>query len=363
MTILNQSFLKVFGENGCLPETRKAAPVSSVSSSSHKTAAVSFPAGEMNFSLRVDQKEAPVKMSSRSSALLNEREGIFSFEEEKRRRNPIPEMEYSYSEEEECEMNERVPQLRVCRPENCACEPKISSCCQQEPKRESAANRGASVSRFVMREWPAEYRRICERGAAEFAELADAVEETSAEGGKIFGFGGWGEQTGVSTLVLGLLQEMLRRRQRVLLVDANFQHPEMAKLFGVPAETGWENLLRGPEDGVESGLIRVDTEEFPFYFLPLVRETVPEAVNMVCRKSWCRRFLELTESFDLVLIDHGSLRTGNDREKIFEILRFGCDGYFMVTDKRSRFNADSADFSALSNGSRLSCFGVIENFT
>ena len=216
---------------------------------------------------------------------------------------------------------------------------------------------------YRMGEWSGKYCEIFRRGADEFAGLADAVEEAARKGNKIFGFGGWGRSTGVTTLVLGILTEMLRRQCRILLVDANFQRPQLAETIGMPAPSlSWEEILDWREtEG--AGLVRVETGRYPFYLLPLYQDGIADALAASSRKSWFHSFLELAEEFDLVLIDHGSLRTGNDREKVFELLRFGCDGYYLVTDARSGWGGNAVSLPAVSDEYRLPCFGIIENFT
>ena len=52
-----------------------------------------------------------------------------------------------------------------------------------------------------------------------------------------------------------------------------------------------------------------------------------------------------------------------EEEKVLELLRFGCDGYFMVTDARNPPRGEEANLPAVSDECRLPCFGVIENFT
>ena len=216
---------------------------------------------------------------------------------------------------------------------------------------------------YRMGEWSGQYREIFRRGADEFAGLADAVEEAARKGNKIFGFGGWGRGTGVTTLVLGILNEMLSRQCRILLADANFQRPCLAETIGVPESSlSWEEIPNWREtEG--AGLVRVETGRYPFYLLPLYQDRIADARAASSRKSWFHSFLELAEEFDLVLIDHGSLRTGNDREKVFELLRFGCDGYYLVTDARSGWGGSAVSLPAVSDECRLPCLGIIENFT
>ena len=375
---LNQAFLKLYGGKPDAPPVTDDRPADGEPLS--RPARQDEAAGEVNISLRVDRGETPV--SRRFAAMREDRQrNIFSIEEERRRRNPCRKTD----DEAEWE----VPGPAFAAPEESA---RISAeACGADPadrvsdEPEVIPMRGAvpdapeqaepvcgsawceeTLERaevVAMPDWPRTCGEIFQRGEQEFALLADVVNEAVRKGNKIFGFGGWGGGTGVSTLMLGILDEMLRRRKRVLVIDADFQHPDLAEILDIPAGATWENLARETGSGEPNGLVRVETGTVPFWFLPLSRESVPEAVAASCRKSWFRAFLELAEPFDLVLIDHGSLRSGSPREKVLELLRFGCDGYFMVTDARNPPRGEEANLPAVSDECRLPCFGVIENFT
>lgn len=359
---LDQTFLKIFGEETA--ETVSAKKRSESGRTDHAESGES----SLQFSLRVDPPQDSFNCEP-SAPVPNPEIGAFTLAEQRRRRNPLPDFEESNPAERRTDSIS--PKMTHCqRPEPQA---SILSFPTGEPvdlsaKREQEPNPGSAVSLITsapavrMTEWPAGYRKIYERGFAEFAELADVVDETASTGNRILGFGGWGAHTGVSTLVIGILHEMACRGRNVLLVDANFEHPQTAGQLGLETGSGWENLLWYPENASESGLIRVDSSVSPFWFLPLTADT--SEARAACReKKWFRSFLELAEPFDLVLIDHGSLRTENDRNKVFELLRFGEDGYFMVTDKRLPSAAGASEFSAVSDESRLPCYGIIENFT
>lgn len=384
---LNQAFLKLYGE-------KTGAPSVPDSSADENSLSRPVPADEgddarddeIETPLRVDRGEMPI---SRRFASMREdrRRNVFSLGEERRRRNPF------WREDDDTEENdaprgtgrrltaapeddadvEPLTEARADRSLRMPEEPAVISLRGAESTDAASAEpvRGTtrcdetleSAEVVSIPSWPGVCDEIFRRGETEFAQLADAVDAAMRKGNKIFGFGGWGNGTGVSTLLLGILDEMLRRRQRVLLLDANFQHPDLAELLGIPAGATWENLARESGSERPSGLVRVETDSVPFWFLPLERESVPEAVAASCRKSWFRAFLELAEPFDLVLIDHGSLRSGNPREKVLELLRFGCDGYFMVSDARAPRRDDESSLQTVSNECRLPCFGVIENFT
>ena len=79
-------------------------------------------------------------------------------------------------------------------------------------------------------------------------------------------------------LTIRTILRFIRRRKRVLVIDADFQHPDLAEILDIPAGATWENLARGTGSDEPNGLVRVETGTVPFWFLPLSRESVPEAV-------------------------------------------------------------------------------------
>lgn len=225
--------------------------------------------------------------------------------------------------------------------------------------------------------WPELCRRLHESGRDEFGTVANVAEERLLDGRRIIGFGGTGTAAGTSTLLLGLARELVGRGFSLLVIDADFQNPSIARLLGLSFEYGWERLANFPEEGPESGLVRVLVAEEgdgtsagrekngseSFHLLPLAEKNIAAAAAAGCKRAHLRRILELAGMFDLTLVDHGSFYTGAHREKISELLRFGDDGYFLVGDARTNDPATEREWISESARHRLPCFGIIENYT
>ena len=233
------------------------------------------------------------------------------------------------------------------------------------------------ITRRIER-WPELSRQLYDAGRAEFVAVAEVVEERLLDGRRIIGFGGNGPLAGTSTLLLGLVCELIGRGFSLLLVDADFQNPSLSEQFGLSLERGWEQLADFPKEGPESGLVRVlldesalcspaelhlaSEESVSFFFLPLVAKKIAASVAASCKRSHLSRILELAEMFDLVLIDHGSFDLGSGREKIAELLRFGDDGYFLIGDARADRQTAEREWIAETSRRHIPCLGVIENY-
>ena len=224
--------------------------------------------------------------------------------------------------------------------------------------------------------WPELCRRLHESGRDEFGAVARVAEERLLDGRRIIGFGGSGAAAGTSTLLLGLARELVERGFSLLVIDADYQNPSIARLLGLSFEFGWERLASFPEEGPESGLVRVlvaeesaghsggpeKHEAESFHLLPLSEKNIAAAVAAGCKRSHLSRVLELAGMFDLTLVDHGAFYSGPHREKISELLRFGDDGYFLVGDARTNDPDVEREWISESARHRLPCFGIIENY-
>ena len=271
-------------------------------------------------------------------------------------------------------------------------------CEEAPPSREDEAVRGFSggasallpplgdpyrwAGRVLISGWPREILRLLSRGEEAFDRLSSLVERQAAAGTRMLGFGGARHGVGCSTLVLSLAHELVCRHYGVLLVDASFETPALATYLGLEPAAGWEKLLSQQEDCPPEGLLRLQFprqypaagQRFPeggeaarqrrggLFLLPLSPGSIPEAFSASCRRIWLARLLELAESFDMVLVDHGVVVSSDDRCKTEEMLRFGCDGWYLVDDARGSLPEAALGIIEQTALCDLPCLGRIENF-
>lgn len=221
--------------------------------------------------------------------------------------------------------------------------------------------------------FPSSCRRMLQRGAKELASLGDALQEARAAGHRVLGFKGMGPGTGCSTLLLGAVGELVRRGLSILVIDGNFENPVLATLLNIKVTFGWEDAVFEKRP-LETSLMRVTlpvekrvtigplrTSAF-FHFLPLAAQTVSRAIVAGCKRQWFEMVQEVSQEFDLVLVDTGGSSMTTAEENVCEMLRFGIDGYFAVRDARR--NADEVLRCCVerSDAYELPCLGIVENF-
>lgn len=227
--------------------------------------------------------------------------------------------------------------------------------------------------------WPRGVARLLERGKDAFSALAEIVRSEIERERRILGFGGTRHAAGTSTLLLGLTRELVQRHYSVLVIDADFERPSLARLLGLNRRDGWENFLPG-KGSSGGGLTRVRIEaptkrnffgrerplstsaEESFFLMPLSAQHIAAAVTVSCRRAWLGRLLELADRFDAVLIDHGVLLTGDDERKVGEMLRFGEDGWFLIDDIRSKAAEKAQSLIDVAEERDLPCLGKIDNY-
>lgn len=223
--------------------------------------------------------------------------------------------------------------------------------------------------------WPREVTRLLSRGEEAFDHLSGIIQCQMMAETRMLGFGAAKHRVGCSTLVLALAHELVCRHCSVLLVDASFDSPALAQYFGIELSSGWEKLL-SQRDGVPpGGLLKIQfsnrgacSREMEslrgggVFLLPLSPKSVSDAYGASCRQIWLARLLELAESFDVVLVDHGVTLSSDDRHKTEEMLRFGCDGWYLVDDARSGTPEAALGIIEQTALCDLPCLGRIENF-
>lgn len=216
-------------------------------------------------------------------------------------------------------------------------------------------------------------RQMLGRARVELGAIGDVLEKTMQAGHKIVGFKGTGRKCGASTLLLGAAAELALRGRNVLVVDGSFEHPSLVSSLELKSTIGWDDAVfrKAP---LESTMVRIDVtpqgqsentndHRQSFCFLPLIPQTVSRAIVASCKKDWLNKILDLSDHFDLILIDTGSYDPDSIEEKVQEMLRFGVDGFFLVKDTRTRVNAFIPELVDQIRKVDLACLGIIENFT
>lgn len=145
--------------------------------------------------------------------------------------------------------------------ESRSAEKRIAEPSDRADRRERAA-KGAvgfrpafQVDAFI---WPTSVTKMGEVAGHCLEPVVDRLIVGSAKGRKVVGFEGCRRGDGCTTVLLAVARRLAERGLRVVLVDADFDHPRLARRLGLAPETGWEAVLAGRLPPAETAIESVE---------------------------------------------------------------------------------------------------------
>lgn len=211
------------------------------------------------------------------------------------------------------------------------------------------------VERFA---WPSVCLTLLERAERSFHTLAEQVFLGAADGRKLLVISGYHRGEGRTTFALTLARAMAGRGARVVLVDADFEHPGLADQLGVSPEVGWQDVLTG-QLPLEEALIESLSDGVTL--LPIIAQYdwTPsiEPANI-------HRDLELLRSsYDFVFVDSGLWGdNGANGTSIPLWEAMSPDGAIMVHDASTSSLVNPAITERRLAQRRIPWWGIVENF-
>jgi Mrp family chromosome partitioning ATPase len=152
------------------------------------------------------------------------------------------------------------------------------------------------VERF---EWPSIVKPLLDRSRAELSSL---VSELLPTGRGCLLVTGCRRGEGRTSIALLLARHLAKKGSRVLLIDADFQRPQLASSLATHVEIGWEEMMSGT--AVSDALIESLRDRL--VILPLRRPVAADVLSKA-RASLRTMLARLQESFDVVCADAGPL--------------------------------------------------------
>jgi Mrp family chromosome partitioning ATPase len=221
------------------------------------------------------------------------------------------------------------------------------------------------VDRFT---WPDVCDALLEKQAGEFDQLIGQLVTESALGRKIVAITGSRRGDGRTTLALLLARRLAATAVKVVVVDADFEVPQLAARLGMTIQSGWENVLT---DGlpVWEGLVESLADRVALLPLaPRLASNVgqPTATEFVARHAEAiRQHLDaLRKHFDVVLVDAGAIKAVRpDAKPRGPLALAGClDAAITVSDVRTTAPDRIADLQRRLLEARIVPLGIAENF-
>ena len=173
---------------------------------------------------------------------------------------------------------------------------------------------GYDVDRF---EWPALSDALLARLVGGLDHLAGELVTESALGRKVVALTGLRRGEGRTTLALTLARRLAGGGAKVLLVDADFESPQIAEQLGLLIDQGWDAALA---DGATLWDAMVESLSDHLSVMPLAARPGAGAVAgrgavsgstsvWVPTQTTMPRWDDLRHHFDVILIDAGPLGT------------------------------------------------------
>jgi Mrp family chromosome partitioning ATPase len=155
------------------------------------------------------------------------------------------------------------------------------------------------VDRF---HWPQGSTRLNDDAGSQLDELAEGIAKECRQGRKAVAMSSCRRGDGCTTLTLAIAPRLAKMGLRVVLVDADFHNPLLARRLGLAPETGWEEALAGRLPLTE---VMIESVEDQLALLPL-REPVPgRTYDLGGQPDPAISLAALKEHYDLILLDLG----------------------------------------------------------
>ncbi len=216
--------------------------------------------------------------------------------------------------------------------------------------------------------WPDLCGKLLEQQSSQFDQLVGQLVTESALGRKVVAITGSRRGDGRTTLALALVRRLAATAVKVVVVDADFEVPQLAARLGMTLQSGWENVLT---DGlpVWDGLVESLNDRLAI--LPLAprpgnNSGQPTPTEFVAKHADAiRQHLEaLRKEFDVVLVDAGAVKAVRPDAKPRGPLALAgsLDSAIMVSDARVTAPGRAAELQRRLLEANIIPLGIAENF-
>jgi Mrp family chromosome partitioning ATPase len=184
-----------------------------------------------------------------------------------------------------------------------------------------------------------------------FTCAGDKLKQAAQAGLKVLGITGVGREEGRSTLAICLARAAARTGLKVVLIDCDFQHPQLAQLIGLDVAAGWESVALGE---VALAEVAIRSLEDGILLLPLLDEAKTSSLNLSDDRV-ARILAQVRQTHDVVILDAGPLDGASPHAA-------SLDAAIVVWDRRRR-KLDEAQAVAQSlMAAGVEAVGIAENF-
>jgi Mrp family chromosome partitioning ATPase len=208
--------------------------------------------------------------------------------------------------------------------------------------------------------WPEPNDALIERVGPQADELTQELMAEAALGRKVIAVAGDARDAGATTLTLMLARRLAKSGAKVAVVDADFAAPQLATRLGLVIGIGWETVLALPEKTSVWDTM-VESIEDRLVVVPLAsRSRLAMTGEIVGRLADCLN--ELSEAFDLVLVDVGAISAADQQSSWVTSPGNGLDAAVVACDVRSAEAERLTSIGRRLMDANIAALGVAENF-
>ena len=206
--------------------------------------------------------------------------------------------------------------------------------------------------------WPQRVASLTLAAGIQLERLADGISAETTSSGNVVALGACRRGQGCTTLLLCAAKRLAAKGLKVVVVDADFENPMLARRLGLSPEAGWEAVLLG-RLSLEDVLI--ESVEDKIDLLPLVESAAEETTVPADAPDPAGRLELLRKHYDLVLVDLGEfgadLGTATGKQQ-----RHWIDSAVLVHDVRNTPQAEVTDAARRVRKAGIANVSIVENF-
>jgi Mrp family chromosome partitioning ATPase len=206
--------------------------------------------------------------------------------------------------------------------------------------------------------WPELVGDLQKRVTGPLRELAAEFSAASAGGCRVLLFVGARSGCGVTSLLLAAARQLAEHGLRVALADAKFARPDLAAYLGIAAQVGWEDVM-ARHSSLADALVESTRDQLTL--LPLKGPVTPQETPLDLSLA-AENIKQLRRSYDLVLVDGGSLEDPAIRLLLPRLGKGALEGIVTVQDVRNTSDGLGSADPATSHLIERLQIGTIENF-
>lgn len=214
---------------------------------------------------------------------------------------------------------------------------------------------GTSVATFHL-------PKICEQLLSDHADqltaAVDTISRAASEGRSLVTVVGSERRVGCTTVLLCLARQLIAQGKSVVVVDANFENPQLATALGIYPTTTWQDVL---DRGAPLSEALIHSAEGDLVLLPSANRWERPAAEQIGLQASVTAGV-LRYEYEVVLIDLGTMLSEKQDPGMLPLVEtMRIDASLLVANANSRGDHDRTRVTRTLEKIRCPVLGVVEN--